>query len=241
MEERAKMEGRKKVIILIAHSGLEIIPKQIISHPQCQRSIELYNNSGRILDAAIHHTAMENLNNKDQRGRPDILQIGLLLLLNSPLANENLLDVYFSIQDGKHYKVSTSTRIPREGNRFKGLMFQLLNEGHIPQAKPYFIEKIADSHEEFLNLIKSEYPSINIRPILFSTHGKNEKLFPYIDSVIKSPEIPLFIVGGFQKGQISAPYVEKAQEIIAIYNKGLESWTIISRLISSIEQAFEII
>ena len=232
---------KKRVIVLIAHCGVEIIPKEIMNHPQCQRSIEIFNNSGKVLDAALHHTAMERLKNKDQRGRPDILHIALLLLLNSPLANENLLDIYFSTQDGRHFKINPTTRIPREGNRFKGLMYQLLNENHIPNVAPYFIEKIADDFISFLDLVNRELSPKRSKTILFSTAGKNEKLTPFIQKTIASTEIPLFIIGGFQKGQIDSKYSNNVEEIISVYNKGLESWTIISRLISSIELMLEIL
>ena len=235
------IKEKKRVFILIAHCGVEIIPKEIFNHPQCQRSIELFNNCGKILDAAHHHSAMQKLENKDQRGRPDILHISLLLLLNSPLADENLLEIYFSTRDGRHFKISPITRIPREGNRFKGLIYQLLNENHNPKDPPYFIEKITDDFISFLNFINKDLSPNRCKPILFSTTGKNEKLFPFIQKTIELHEIPLFIIGGFQKGQIDSTYSNHVEDIISVYNKGLESWTIISRLISAMEQALEIL
>lgn len=237
------MTRKKPINILIAHCGLEIIPNEIVKHPQCKRSIDLFNNAGRILDVALHNSAISSLENKDQRGRPDILHLDLLLLLNSPLASEKLLNIFFSTQDGIHYRVDPLTRIPRESNRFKGLMFQLLNEKekHVPKDPPYFIEKVASSFPEFLDLMKETNKPTGISTVLFSVQGETQKLHSFIPKVIEKEESPLLILGGFQKGGFPEIYRKNVKNFVSIYGKGLESWTVLSRIVGPIEREFDVL
>jgi rRNA pseudouridine-1189 N-methylase Emg1 (Nep1/Mra1 family) len=117
-------------------------------------------------------------------------------------------------------------------------MYQLLNSGHVPDAPPYLITKISDDFPGFLKILSKE---LKTKVITFSTNGEPVKLRPFIKSTLETEEDVLFIIGGFQKGNIDEIYTKNSEKVVAVYNKGLESWTIIARLISSIEDHLEII
>ena len=65
----------------------------------------------------------------EKRGRPDIVHFTLLEALGSPLNLEGLLKIYVHTYSGYVIDVRPEVRLPRDCNRFSGLMEQLFQEG----------------------------------------------------------------------------------------------------------------
>jgi rRNA small subunit pseudouridine methyltransferase Nep1 len=75
---------------------------------------------------------MVNLVEKERQGRPDIIHLTLLGALGSPLNLEGLLRVYVHTYNNHIITFKPEIRLPRNFNRFIGLMEQLFEKRKVP-------------------------------------------------------------------------------------------------------------
>ena len=125
---------------IFLEAGIEFVPPEIRNHSAVisdarrrRKRVEEI-----LLDDSKHHSAMGRLKFREKRGRPDILHHCLLLLLDSPLRNN--FEVYVHTINGMIIRISSDTRLPRNYNRFVGLMETLLKEGTIKSGNKNLIE-----------------------------------------------------------------------------------------------------
>ena len=191
--------------IILAKSALELIPEEIKDRIKKSR---VYKYS--ILDSNYHYRAMEGLKDKEMRGRPDIVHISLLTILDSPINHEKKLNIYIHTYDDKVLKINPETRLPRNYFRFLGVMEKVLKGEKNPLIK--MEEKTL---EELLNEISAK------KIALLTKSGKliHPKYLKGYDT---------FIIGGFPYGRLNVDKDKIFGEIeeIAIYDKGLMAWTV---------------
>jgi rRNA small subunit pseudouridine methyltransferase Nep1 len=144
------MAGQVLEIVLL-ESPLEIVPRQLWSHPQVRRSAARYGiePGEMLLDKTLHYHAMAQLPQKWKRGRPDIVHTTLLVLQDSLLNQAGRLRVYIHVYDGRVYHVNPETRIPKHYERFRGLIAQLLRENRVPPDGKPLIQLEAETLREF--------------------------------------------------------------------------------------------
>lgn len=113
---------------IFLEASLEIVPAEIRNHSAVLSDARRRRKkvSEILLDDSKHHSAMERLKFREKRGRPDIVHQCLLLLLDSPFRKN--FEVYVHTIGGMLIKVSTETRLPRNYNRFVGLMESLFKD-----------------------------------------------------------------------------------------------------------------
>ncbi|MBE8539017.1 16S rRNA methyltransferase [Geoglobus acetivorans] len=111
---------------IFVEASLETIPEEISKHPTIMRDARRRKKSpgAMILDDSRHHQAMKNIENREKRGRPDIIHQCLLAVLDSALEPE----IYVHTIKGEVIMVNCRTRIPRNYNRFVGLMEDLFRK-----------------------------------------------------------------------------------------------------------------
>ena len=221
----------KKLYFILADSGLELVPRSLWNHPAVRSSaMRRGKRPGEILlDISLHYSAMKKLKDYEKRGRPDIVHICLLIILSSLLNIKRYLQIYVHTYDNKVIEVDSSVRIPRNYNRFIGLMEQLLIKGKVPP----------DSEKPLLRVTQYSLSSI------VREHNPSKILILDEEGILQTPrklarviireELPMVIVGAFQKGKFSREVLGLAHERIAISKVRLDSWTVISRIISSVE------
>jgi rRNA small subunit pseudouridine methyltransferase Nep1 len=119
--------------LVVAEAELELIPPSIHNHPVIKKSAQKRGKppQNMLLDSNFHHTAMKELREGYRRGRPDIIHITLLCVLESILNKQGDLTCYIHTRNDEIITVDSQIRIPRSYNRFCGLMEQLLKEGSI--------------------------------------------------------------------------------------------------------------
>ncbi|MEM4548526.1 MAG: hypothetical protein QXP94_07425, partial [Thermofilaceae archaeon] len=124
----------EKLHLLLAEAGLELVPAEIWGHPTVAASARKRGKEpGEILlDVSLHYAAMKSLKDRMKRGRPDIAHFCMLLALGSLLNRAGMLELYVHTYDGRMIGVSPHVRLPRNYNRFVGLVEQLLKEGRVP-------------------------------------------------------------------------------------------------------------
>ncbi|MEM3478171.1 MAG: 16S rRNA methyltransferase, partial [Archaeoglobaceae archaeon] len=126
-------------LFILLDSSLELVPKEISNHPvivsdarrRRKKATEL------LLDDSRHHLAMRNLKHREKRGRADIVHQCLLLLLDSPLKS---FDIFVHTINDELIRVSRDTRLPRNYNRFVGLMEDLFKKRKIEANGKILIE-----------------------------------------------------------------------------------------------------
>jgi len=120
-----------KNVFLFLEAALETVPAEIARHPAIKADARRRKKKPYeiILDDSKHHSAMKNLRNREKRGRPDILHHSLLLLLDSPASED--FEIYIHTIHGTIIYVNSRTRLPRNYNRFIGLMEDLFKKREI--------------------------------------------------------------------------------------------------------------
>ncbi|MCS7130599.1 MAG: 16S rRNA methyltransferase [Archaeoglobaceae archaeon] len=129
---------------IFLESSIEIVPAEIRNHPAVISDARRRKKkvSEILLDDSKHHSAMERLKFREKRGRPDIVHQCLLLLLDSPMRNN--YEIYVHTLGGMIIRVANETRLPRNYNRFVGLMENLFKERIIKDGEKILLE-ILDS------------------------------------------------------------------------------------------------
>lgn len=221
--------------LLLVEAAVETIPREIVNYPQIRRQAEKAGKNPRrlILDRSYHFEAMARLKDKEKRGRPDIVHFCLLEALGSPLNLEGLLRVYVHTYSGYAIKIKPETRLPRNYNRFIGLLEQLFEEGRVP---PSGSPLITLRRQSLGSLLKSLRPSL---VVALTRRGKPEPVLSLARRMAQTGK-PAVLIGGFPHGSFSKKTLELADEAVSIDREGLEAWIAVSRLLSAYEEALEL-
>jgi len=222
----------KMITFMIVDAALELVPKEITKHPAIVKSAKRRKKepSKVLLDISLHYSAMKKLKDFEKRGRPDIVHYSLLLILDSLLNRNNMLEIYVHTVNHKLIYVNPKTRLPKNYNRFVGLMEQLLDKGCVPPGEkepllkvlPISVREMINSRN-FSNIFLLEKDGIPISLDTFSEKIVNEKK-------------PLIMIGGFQRGEVSKEIRELVNETYSIYSGTLETWTVVCRILASLEK-----
>lgn len=221
--------------LVLAESAIETIPQEIWGHPLIKRFSKMKGKHPKfiLLDRSYHHYAMRSLENNEKRGRPDIVHFSLLEALGSPLNKEGLLRVY--VHSIKDYVISISPeiRLPKNFNRFVGLMEDLFEHREIPHKGKPLLTLERKTLPDFISDLKPTYI------ILFDRTGK-ARTFEETALSLAKQERPLAIVGGFPHGEFSETTLNLANEIACIDPEILEAWTVVSRIIYEYERTINL-
>jgi len=221
--------------LILAEAALELIPSEIASHPSVVKSARRRGKhwSEMLLDVSLHYSAMRRLRDRHKRGRPDITHIVLLEALSSPLNIEGYLNVYIHTVGDYVIFVDPTTRMPRNYNRFVGLIEQLFKEGKVPpnSAKPLMEVKPMN----FKNLIKYLGKS---GIIALSERGELTSCSEVCRKAINE-DLPI-VIGGFPHGDFNDDVYEVSKYVYSIYGKPLDTWVVTSRIISKCEEVLGI-
>jgi rRNA small subunit pseudouridine methyltransferase Nep1 len=226
--------------LIIAEAGLELVPREIEKEPciiaDAMRKKKKPNEI--LLDISIHYKAMRRLDKWFKRGRPDIVHIAMLLALSSLLNIAGLLRLYIHTIGDKVIFVNPKTKIPRNYNRFVGLMEQLLLLGSTPPNSPkplLWIENLSLKH--LLEKIDCT--------VAILMHEKGSLLKPrdfgkLIAGKMMRNEVVCIAVGGFQHGDFEESTLKLFNSKISLYPAPLETWSVISMIINSIENSEDV-
>lgn len=221
------------LVLILAECGLELIPEELRKIPSIRKQIKDDDYPSQLLDTALHHSSMKDLENYNKRGRPDILHLCLLNALGSPLNKHKNLEVFFHTVNNEIYRVSPDTRIARNYNRFKGLMAKLLIEGNITTDGEDLISKFDGKIDDLIKTLKN--PEI----MILSSIGKQIKKPPELFSSDSSKNYIIFI-GGFQKGGFSEEILCLTEDTISISKFPLDAWVVVNKIITLYELKLEL-
>ncbi|MFX0041670.1 MAG: hypothetical protein ACFE8L_02055 [Candidatus Hodarchaeota archaeon] len=222
------------LIIVLVECGIELIPKHIRKHSAIQKNLSSRIYATQLLDNALHHSAMINLQNSEKRGRPDITHLCLLNALGSPLNKSGNLKIYLHTVNNKIFEFNSNIRIARNFNRFKGLIAKLLIDGSIEVGSSKLIASFNGGLKELINKFK------NKEIYLFSINGKiiNNYKDLFSNDLTKNY---IAIIGGFQKGNFSKEIIALSENLISISQYSLDAWVVVNKIINYYELTYNIL
>ncbi|WP_241759702.1 16S rRNA methyltransferase [Aeropyrum pernix] len=226
--ERGGRLGPVKIVFL--ECSVELVPRSLWSHPQVLKSARRYGiePGDLLLDKSLHYNAMAELPAKWKRGRPDILHVALLTTTDSPLYNEGLLRIYFQVYDGRLFEVGTGVRVPKNYERFRGLVAQLLKTERVPPGEG---EALIRLHSRSL----AEFVEREGRFILMWEKG-SPTTTTYVAARALSTGLPIG-VGCFPRGEFKRSTLRKASEAYSIMGGApLKTWGVASRIVYALER-----
>ncbi len=220
------------LLFVLAESALERVPKELWKHPSVVRTARARRKrpGAILLDRSLHHPAMRNLPNASKRGRPDLVHTTLLAVMGSPLNKEGLLRTYVHTLDGHVIEIDPSTRLPKNYNRFVGLIEQLYEEGQVPPGGPPLLVLRKESISHLVERLKPD------RVVIFTTEGE-PKTVEEVIRPLSGLEKPMVIVGGFPHGTFTDETLSLADETARIDPEGLDAWVVASRVVYEFEKA----
>ncbi len=218
------------VTFMFIEASIELIPEEIRNHPVILKDSKRRKKSPSemLLDDSRHHTAMKIIKNREKRGRPDIIHMCLLSVFDSPFGEVS--DVYVHTIDGKVIKFYRGLRLPRNYNRFVGLMEQLLKDGKIESVgdrKRILIEVLDD---DLKSVLQSLNPS---QTLLLTEKGVMVNRFEIDNSKI------VILIGAFAHGDFDREVLDVVEPFnpvpVSLGNKSLTSLYVTNRVICLLE------
>eukprot|EP00658_Telonema_sp_P-2_P027087 TRINITY_DN20998_c0_g1_i1.p1 TRINITY_DN20998_c0_g1~~TRINITY_DN20998_c0_g1_i1.p1 ORF type:complete len:158 (-),score=24.11 TRINITY_DN20998_c0_g1_i1:261-734(-) len=156
----------------------------------------------------------------------------LMNVLDSPLNKAGYMQVYIHTNKNVLIKVHKSIRIPRTFRRFSGLMVQLLHKLSIRATNGP--DKLM---EVIRNPIQSHFPA-GARVYGTSSTAEVVKCREFVAEL--PTDVPVvFVYGAMAHGKASAE--DYAHEWISVSNYPLSGATAIARLLSSLEEHYDVL
>jgi rRNA small subunit pseudouridine methyltransferase Nep1 len=219
------------ISIILAEAELERVPQQILSHPsvRIQAKQKKKPASQLILDASIHHSAMNSLFEGRKRGRPDITHIFLLCVLES-LANKDKMikNIIIHTRNGEAIQIHPETRIMRNYPRFIGLMEQLFEKQVINAGKTMLMKL---QNETMLDKIVKDLNADHVT--VCSDIGQMVDINNHL-TILKEKDSDHLacIIGGFPSGSFHSDINSLTDDIICLHKEKLTAWTTVNEVLT---------
>ncbi len=231
------MSVERPLKIIIFEASLELVPEELWEHPSVYKvAWRRGKRPGEtLLDASLHHPAIRKagLEEAEKRGRPDIVHVLLLEATSSPLIEEGYAEVYLHTIGDYVITVWPGTRVPRNYNRFVGLMEQLFAEGIVPPGSNNPLMTIRPMS------LRSLIRSLRVKhALLYSWETGGEKarvrhVAEKVAELIGKGEPLALLLPGFPYG---APREETLRAASVLFEpvSRLEAWTLLSSTLALI-------
>jgi len=220
------------LLFVLAESALERVPKELWRHPVVVKTARRRGKrpGAILLDRSLHHPAMRSLPDASKRGRPDLVHTTLLAVMGSPLNKEGLLRTYVHTIDDHVIEIDPQTRLPKNYNRFVGLIEQLYEEGQVPPGGPPLLTIRREGLPELVERLEPD------RILLFTEEGEPRTIEQAMRG-LPGLERPMIIIGGFPHGHFKPETLSLADEKVCVDPEGLEAWVVAARAIYEYERA----
>jgi rRNA small subunit pseudouridine methyltransferase Nep1 len=217
--------------LVLTEAALETIPKKIVFHPSIVTWAKSRgkNTQQALLDRSYHHSAMFSLEDSLKRGRPDIVHFSLLEALGTPLNREGFLRTYVHTIRNYLIFINPTVRLPRNYNRFVGLIEQLFRKMRVPEQGQTLLKVRKGDLNDLFNVIKPSYT------VLFTRSGPPQTLHNVLEKIVNMKN-PLVMIGGFPGGTFTNKTLRIADERVSIDAEMLDAWTVTARIIYEYER-----
>lgn len=218
--------------IILLETALELVPSMISAKKAIQR--QAYRRKKRptelLLDQSYHGQAMTELQDGARRGRPDILYFCLQSLLETPLCKSGLLTIHVHLYDGRMIKVNPTVRIPRNYERFVGLMEQLLTIGRVPPEGTGLLEFIKMDLPTVISSFRDGYDKT--LTLLTTEGGETTPLDDLLSLLPTDDSIPVIVgIGAFPHGEFRKDIYGLFETRIELDKEVMMAWHVCSEVL----------
>jgi rRNA small subunit pseudouridine methyltransferase Nep1 len=138
--------------------------------------------------------------------------------------------VWVHTREDKVISISPETRLPRNYDRFVGLIEQLYKLGEVP-----------DSGKPLLRIQDETLPQLTRRlgsssVVILSRAGAKSTIQEVVKSILDE-DTPLLFVGGFPTGRFAPDTLKLADNMFSIDPETLDAWIVVARLVYEYERA----
>lgn len=220
----------KFITILLAEASLETFPEELLKDVKVRQYFSKLKKTPNevMLDVSYHSNFIKNLPDAQKRGRPDIVHFALLSCCGSILAREQRLRVIIHTNQDKIIMLDPEIRLPKNIDRFNGLILQLFDEKTIPPGSDEPLMSIRESTlPKLIEELRNEHDLI----IEFSVKGEHLSSSEYSRQIYEAVN-PLLIFGAYPHGELHLIPKELIDRKIAVYQEGLDLFAVISQILA---------
>ena len=223
--------SQPRIAVALVDASLELVPLEIAKHPAVEKTARRRGKRAlaMLLDKSLHYHAMKRLPGQEKRGRPDVVHLCMLEVLESPLCGRGYVQLYVHTLLGQVIRVRSDVRLPKNYNRFVGLMEQLLAFGRVPTKNEALLEVIGRGLDKAIEDFK---PS---RKILLSENGVRISPLDLAGKILEEGERAMIMIGAFPHGGFSDEVLSSADEVVSIYDEVLEGFVATSIVLRALE------
>jgi len=224
--------------LLLVDSELELVPREYWSHPAVVQNARKRKKkpSMVLLDSSLHHSIFRDKEEKNRRGRPDIVHQFLLLGLDSVLNQQGRLSLFAHTRNDELVVVDPTTRLPKNYNRYSGLFEELLHTGAVPAGSTPLIKlmrnmDLRSSVDHILS--NSQVVRDRTRILLLHPDGDPTESWEVFRHLVGKEEAEhvICLVGGFSNGDLKSSIEGIPDRTIALPGGALKVWTVVSELL----------
>ncbi|TFF92114.1 16S rRNA methyltransferase [Candidatus Thorarchaeota archaeon] len=226
--------------VILLESALELIPREITQLKEIQRNASRRGKKPGelLLDQTHHGRSMTQLERHERRGRPDIVYLSLMSLLETPLCRQNTLSVYVHMQDGRIIELASEVRLPRNYNRFIGLFEQLLLVGSVPPDGTPLLRIMDYDLAQLITRIGSQSPRVTTA--LMVEGGHPTSFLDLQSFFLERRETPMIVgVGAFPHGDFSKRVSELFETQLRLDSDVMMAWHVCTEVVWAYHGALE--
>jgi rRNA small subunit pseudouridine methyltransferase Nep1 len=216
--------------IILLEAALELVPSGISS----LKSIQQHANKRKkkptelLLDQSHHGRDMARLADGARRARPDIPFFCLQSILETPLCKSGLVTIHIHTQEGKVIEVRKDVRLPRNYDRFVGLMEQLLVVGRVPPKGESLLRVLSID----LATLLSDLQKDAALTVLAVEGGKRVSMEELLQMLPEDSETPLIIgIGAFPHGDFQQTVKDSFTTSIELDSEVMMAWHVCSEFL----------
>jgi rRNA small subunit pseudouridine methyltransferase Nep1 len=228
--------------VILLDCALELVPSEISSFKEIQKQASRRGKKPNeiLLDQTYHGRAMTKLDQSDRRGRPDIVFHSLVTLLETPLCKEGLLQIYMHLQDGRVVEVNPEVRLPRNYDRFVGLMEQLLTEGRVPVAGEPLLQITSLTISSLVSKLKEKHTET--KTILAIEGGKETGVQALGNLLPNDASVPVIVgIGAFPHGDLSDDIKQLFNNHLELDREVMMAWHVCAEVLWIYSERIEVI
>ena len=218
--------------VILLESAIELVPTNLTSTKLIQKHASRRGKKPNqlLLDQTHHGQVMTKLVDADRRGRPDIVFLSLMTLLETPLCKQGLLTIHLHLQNGQVVEVNPTVRLPRNYDRFVGLFEQLLLKGQVP-PEGEFLLRVTD---EPLSELMSRFMADNTQSIsALCVEGGIQTTIDGLGSLLPGDvEVPVILgVGAFPHGNFRDEVQNLFQSHLELDSEVMMAWHVCAEVL----------
>lgn len=220
---------------VLADAEVELAPNDIAGHPAIRATAVAQGRkpSEVLLDQNQHSAALAKIPDGKRRGRPDIVHITLLTLLESPLCKRGGLEVAIHTRNSTLVRVRRDTRLPRSEARFQGLLAKVLRDGvSNDDPAPWMVAQTRCGPRQVLEAF---HPPAAPLVRLDETAGPPQSPLDIVARAQPAtaagalPDLTL-VLGAFPSGGFSPAWLAAAPQAASLWSEPLVAWAVAGEL-----------